>query len=82
MHGLDAQPSRTWTTWKQDDDPESGDVNWLSDSDMLPTAMPYARILTYDWDATYDITASADGLLGYANSLLDRIVVDRESLVR
>lgn len=81
MHGLDAQSPKTWIAWVREDDPKSGDVDWLRDSHMLPSHMPYARILTYDWNANYDTTASSDGLLGHADTLLDRIYVNREKLV-
>lgn len=64
-----------------DGDSNSGDVNWLSDSDMLPAVMPEARILTYDWNADYDKTASCDIFLGHALTLLDRIHVNRKKAV-
>ncbi|KAH6967166.1 hypothetical protein EDB82DRAFT_542181 [Fusarium venenatum] len=82
MHGLDAHSPKTWLAWEIEDDPDSGDVNWLSDKHMLPSSMPYARILTYDWNANYDITASSDRFLGHADTLLDRVYVHREELCR
>ncbi|QPC62822.1 hypothetical protein HYE67_005053 [Fusarium culmorum] len=82
MHGLDAQSPKTWLAWEDEDDPASRKVNWLCDKHMLPSSMPHARILTYDWNANYDSTASSDGFLGHADTLLDRIYVNREELSR
>jgi hypothetical protein len=81
MHGLDAQSPKTWIAWEKEDDPDSGDVNWLCNKHMLPQSMNYARILTYDWNANYDTTASSDRFLGHADTLLDRVYVNREELV-
>ncbi|KIL85180.1 ankyrin repeat protein [Fusarium avenaceum] len=82
MHGLDAQSPKTWIAWKKEDDPDSGNVNWLCDEHMLPQSMNYTRILTYDWNANYDTTASSDRFLGHADTLLDRVYVNREELGR
>lgn len=35
-----------------------GVVNWLSDSNMLPDIVPYARIYTFSWNAKYYTNAS------------------------
>ncbi|KAK2612317.1 hypothetical protein QQS21_001743 [Conoideocrella luteorostrata] len=78
MHGLDAQSPATWIAWKQADDPYSGDVHWLRDNHMLPHFIPNSRILTYDWNASYDKNASSDRFIGYADTLLDRLYVERE----
>lgn len=82
LHGLDAKSPRTWIAWKENDDPNSGDVHWLKDSHMLPAVMPKSRILTYDWNANYDTTASTDRFLGHADTFLDRISDEREKSVR
>jgi hypothetical protein len=81
MHGLDAQSPKTWIAWEKEDDPSSGDVDWLRDKHMLPSSLPDARILTYDWNANYDTSASSDRFLGHADTLLDRVYVNREELV-
>ncbi|RGP63215.1 ankyrin repeat [Fusarium longipes] len=73
MHGLDAESPKTWIALKNEDDPASEEVNWLCDKHMLPSSMPHARILTYDWNANYDTTASSDKFLGHADTLLDRV---------
>ncbi|CAG7557861.1 unnamed protein product [Fusarium equiseti] len=82
MHGLDAESPKTWITWVREDDPYSGDVNWLSDDNMLPAVMPNARILTYDWNANYDKTASRHRFLGHADDLLRCIALDRKETKR
>jgi hypothetical protein len=48
---------------------------------MLPLVIPDSRILTYDWNANYDETSSNDILLGHADTLLDRIFIDRDDTV-
>ncbi|KAJ2986541.1 hypothetical protein NUW58_g4975 [Xylaria curta] len=73
LHGLDAESRVTWNAWEDENDPASRTVNWLKDSHMLPSVIPNARILTYDWNANYDKTASSDIFLGHADALLDRI---------
>ncbi|KZZ99028.1 Ankyrin repeat protein [Moelleriella libera RCEF 2490] len=82
LHGLDAKSPRTWIAWRENDDPNSGDVHWLKDSHMLPAVVPKSRILTYDWNANYDTTASTDRFLGHADTFLDRISNEREKSER
>lgn len=81
LHGLSARSSETFIAYKVDGDSDSGDVNWLTNSDMLPAVMPYARILTYDWNADYDKHASSDIFFGHAQTLLDRLHVNRKRAV-
>jgi len=57
-------------------------VNWLSDRDMLPAALPTARIFTYDWNANYFAHAPAQTLLGHADTLLGLIAEGRGSQTR
>ena len=45
-------------------------MNWLSDGDMLPAALPKPRIFTYDWNANYFGDAPVQTLLGHADTLL------------
>ncbi|KAK4038303.1 hypothetical protein C8A01DRAFT_17605, partial [Parachaetomium inaequale] len=78
LHGLAARSPETFIAYKVDGDSDSGHVNWLTDSDMLPAVMPDARILTYDWNANYDKSASSDTFSGHAQTLLDRIYVNRK----
>lgn len=57
-------------------------MNWLSDRDMLPEALPKARIFTYDWDANCFADAPVQTLLGHADTLLGLIAEGRGSRTR
>ncbi|KAI1086290.1 hypothetical protein F5B19DRAFT_169948 [Rostrohypoxylon terebratum] len=67
IHGLDTESPRTWEFNKRDG---SQIVNWLKDSDMLPSAVPNARIYTYDWNAKAFSHAPVRTLLSHADNLL------------
>ncbi|CAG1970801.1 unnamed protein product [Fusarium graminearum] len=77
LHGLDAKSPETWIAWVVDGDAKSGDVNWLQDKHMLPKFMPESRILTYQWNANYEISASSDRFSGHAKTLLQDLHADR-----
>ncbi|KAI0895108.1 hypothetical protein F4806DRAFT_469907 [Annulohypoxylon nitens] len=70
IHGLDTESPRTWEFDKRDG---SQVVNWLKDDDMLPAAIPNARIYTYDWDAKVFDKAPVQTLLSHADNLLARV---------
>ncbi|KAH8748415.1 hypothetical protein F5883DRAFT_239074 [Diaporthe sp. PMI_573] len=76
IHGLDTHSPKTWVAWK-DGDPASGEVHWLKDRKMLPAIIPNARIFTYDWNANFHQDASAQGLLGHADDLLETLHIRR-----
>lgn len=44
VHGIGADPDRTWTT---------GGVNWLKDEYMLPAALPNSRILRFGYESQW-----------------------------
>lgn len=44
VHGLGADPDRTWTT---------NGVNWLKDPEMLPSAVPNARIMRFGYESAW-----------------------------
>lgn len=46
IHGLDTRSPHTWTYRSKTGKP---DVNWLQDSNMLPSIVGKARIFTCDW---------------------------------
>lgn len=48
---------------------------------MLPARMSQARILTYDWNANYDKTASEQTMLDHADDLLLKVLMNRRELV-
>ncbi|RYP16975.1 hypothetical protein DL765_004817 [Monosporascus sp. GIB2] len=79
IHGLGTESPRTWEFKRKDG---SGVVNWLSDSTMLPAAVPEARIFTYDWDANYFENAPVQTLLGHADNLLALIAAEHGPLPR
>ncbi|KAI0103226.1 ankyrin repeat-containing domain protein [Nemania sp. FL0031] len=66
-----------WVAWKRDGDPNSGDVHWLRDPDMLPSRIPTARNFTYDWNSKYDNNAAEEKLLGHADDLLRSLSMER-----
>ncbi|KAK4162839.1 putative kinesin light chain [Cladorrhinum sp. PSN259] len=79
IHGLGTESPRTWEFKKREG---GGVVNWLSDGDMLPAALPTARIFTYDWNANYFADAPVQTLLGHADTLLGLIAEGRGSQTR
>ncbi|KAI8623482.1 ARM repeat-containing protein [Xylariaceae sp. FL1651] len=79
LHGLRAQSPKTWIAWKDGKSAASGEVNWLRDPTMLPSVVPKARILTYDWNANYAENASGDRFLGHAEALLNRLQQNRRA---
>ncbi|KAI0887873.1 uncharacterized protein GGS22DRAFT_90148 [Annulohypoxylon maeteangense] len=74
IHGLDTESPRTWTFDKRDG---SRAVNWLKDSDMLPAAIPSARVYTYDWNAKVFDNAPVQTLLNHADNLLALVTEER-----
>ncbi|KAK4232893.1 hypothetical protein C8A03DRAFT_39449, partial [Achaetomium macrosporum] len=79
IHGLGTESPRTWEFKKKGG---GGVVNWLSDRDMLPAALPEARIFTYDWNANYFGDAPVQTLLGHADVLLGLVSEGRGSQTR
>ncbi|KAK0728575.1 hypothetical protein B0T26DRAFT_869597 [Lasiosphaeria miniovina] len=79
IHGLGTESPRTWEFKTKGG---GRVVKWLSDRDMLPAALPKARIFTYDWNANYFANASVQTLLGHADALLGLIAEGRGSQTR
>ena len=48
---------------------------------MLPARMPNALVLTYDWNANYDKVASQQTMLDHADTLLERVLINRNNVV-
>ena len=44
VHGIAAHPKRTWT---------KNGVNWLTDSNMLPSVLPHARIFRFGYESEW-----------------------------
>ncbi|KLU91741.1 hypothetical protein MAPG_10690 [Magnaporthiopsis poae ATCC 64411] len=78
IHGLGARADTTWLAYKNGKDSESGYVHWLKDGHMLPAKIPYARILTYDWNADIGQDTSADFFHGHAEAFLHQLSRDRK----
>jgi hypothetical protein len=55
-------------------------VNWLSDTVMLPVAVPNARIFTYNWHAEFYKDAVDLTLSNHAEGLLLDIRAQREEV--
>ncbi|KAL4725656.1 hypothetical protein ACLX1H_007806 [Fusarium chlamydosporum] len=77
LHGLDAETPKTWVAWEEDNNPNSRHVNWLQDTDMLPSFVPSARILTYQWNARYGDAAPSTPFNSQAIMLLEDIYTER-----
>jgi hypothetical protein len=76
IHGLGTESPRTWEFDKKDG---SGVVNWLADSDMLPSVVPKAAIYTYDWNANSFQNAPVQTLLGHSDNLLALVAAQHKS---
>jgi hypothetical protein len=73
IHGLDGSSHTSWTCR----DPNTGvDVCWLKDEGFLPSALPKARVLTYDYDVNTS-GASLATLEDHASSLVKRLHLER-----
>ncbi|KAF7509409.1 hypothetical protein GJ744_008132 [Endocarpon pusillum] len=70
IHGLDTGSPLTWMAYAKEGDHSSRAVNWLQDSDMLPSKMPTARIYTFDWNSKTYTGASVEYLISHARDLL------------
>ncbi|KAK7927855.1 kinesin light chain 3 [Apiospora marii] len=73
IHGLDTESPKTWVFEKDD----GSQINWSSYEEMLPAAIPEARIYTYDWNAKAFDNAPVQTLLGHADTLLGLITAER-----
>ncbi|KAH8654873.1 hypothetical protein BGZ61DRAFT_312399, partial [Ilyonectria robusta] len=76
IHGLDTESPRTWE-YKKKPEHGGGVVNWLADANMLPAAIPEARIFTYDWNANCFQDAPVKAILGHSDTLLAHLAESR-----
>ncbi|KAH6957931.1 hypothetical protein BKA56DRAFT_197550 [Ilyonectria sp. MPI-CAGE-AT-0026] len=81
IHGLDTESPRTWE-YKKKPEHGGGVVNWLADADMLPAAIPEARIFTYDWNANCFQDAPVKAILGHSDTLLTHLAETRDTGAR
>lgn len=74
VHGLYGDALKTWTF-------EGLKVPWLGDKDMLPKALPHARILTWGYNAnvhSFMGSTSSDTIWDHAQTLVAQLQADRE----
>lgn len=74
VHGLNGHPTKTWTT-------EKTKKLWLQDSDLLPSHLKSARVLTFGYNAAVAALlgkTSSDRILQHAQTLVAELVADRE----
>lgn len=74
VHGLNGHPLKTWTTHETK-------RFWLGDSDLLPSNLKRARILTYGYNASVAALlgkTSSDRIMQHAQTLIAELVADRE----
>jgi len=64
VHGLNGTAKDTWT------DKETGTF-WLED--LLPSAIPTARVMTFGYDSRLAFSRSRQGIESYALDLLNRL---------
>ncbi|KAJ8128592.1 hypothetical protein O1611_g5042 [Lasiodiplodia mahajangana] len=82
VHGQGTGSPEAWVARRIDGDPNSGDVHWLKDKDMLPSKVPNSRIFTYDWDASLGPDMAIDSMLGHADLLLAILDIKTEPAKR
>jgi hypothetical protein len=56
-------------------------TNWLKDEHMLPLIIPDARIFAYNWNADTFTSTAFQGMLGHADTLLDKIMHMRDAVM-
>ncbi|EWG50754.1 hypothetical protein FVEG_16687 [Fusarium verticillioides 7600] len=78
LHGLIARSPDTWVAFKDGKDPDSGRRVWLKDVELLPSVIPNARILCYDWLSNYRHDASQKRFDDHAATLLKVLNDDRD----
>ncbi|CEJ81146.1 hypothetical protein VHEMI01291 [[Torrubiella] hemipterigena] len=77
VHGLGAHPHWSWIGKNQKTKEE---VNWIKDANMLPAAIPKARILRYGYDSQWvgEGTASKNSVEARAHDLLLKLGSDAD----
>jgi len=80
IHGLDTTSERTWSAYSIDGDPQSRLVHWLKDEDMLPSHVRFARIFTYDWNASTFAHASDQYFYHHATFFLNILDACRQGV--
>ena len=74
VHGLYGHALQTWTS-------DQSKALWLRDAEMLPKAIPNARILTWGYNADVHVFlghTSSDRIMHHAQTLVAQLQSDRE----
>lgn len=75
VHGLGTSSPKTWIKYEETPSNETLNglgrpVNWLSDTRMLPTRFPKAKIWSFDYDSSWYSQGPAKRLLPLAETML------------
>ncbi|KAI9855289.1 MAG: hypothetical protein M1824_006216 [Vezdaea acicularis] len=77
VHGLGSNPKYAWTRKIKDAEGER-EVKWLEDSDLLPAAIPNARIFTFGYESKWHKDAAWQRRSLCAVQLLDALYAKRQ----
>lgn len=80
IHGLGTTSPKTWEAIKKNEAGKEEICNWLSDDNMLPAAIPSARIYTFNWNSSYYEDAPIVRILDVAEILLSKIISMRNEV--
>ncbi|KAF1976637.1 hypothetical protein BU23DRAFT_565782 [Bimuria novae-zelandiae CBS 107.79] len=80
VHGMNTRndlnhPNKTWTH-QEPSIPQESRTHWLRD--LLPSSVPHARIMAYQYNANVAFNSSTAGVQEQAENLLQHILVKRE----
>lgn len=81
VHGLGAHPDWAWIR-KVDREQGKVHVNWLKDDDMLPSKLPKARIMTFNYESRWHYRAPKQRCSLCASQLLTALHNDRNEVRR
>jgi hypothetical protein len=70
IHGMNTTSPETWQALKTQEDKSQGYCNWLSDDDMLPSAIPNSQIWTFHYNTSWLSDAPLERLSNLADKLL------------
>ena len=74
VHGLYGDAEKSWVS-------RHTGKSWLRDVDMLPHALPRARIMVWSYNAdvhAWKGNTSSDGIMEHAHTLVAQLQADRE----
>lgn len=73
VHGLGAYPPRAWSREVINPDGSRRFVHWLLDKDMLPSEIPSARVLTFNYESRWLWEAPRQTTISCATQMLNDI---------